>query len=123
MTGRQTVVSWRGSSSTAASASGLPNSNHQRHHELRQEGKSALLGKIVFFYTTMHTNVNEKFCVFGGGHWWVAGMKSHEVVAYKSPWQDARGFSGRKECTDREELNGEPTIRHPMARHAYSSHG
>jgi hypothetical protein len=124
MTGRQTVMSWRESSSTAASASGLPNSNYQRHHERRGAGgESVLLGKTVFFYTIVHTDVNEKFCVFGGGHWWGAATKGHEVVAYKSPWQDSSGFEGGKSTRIRGESIGEPTIGHPMARHSDSSHG
>jgi hypothetical protein len=111
MTGRQTVVSWRESSSTAASASGLPNTNYQRHRELREAGgESVLSGKSVFFYTTIYTDVNQKFCVFGGNRWWAAAMKSHEVAAYKSPWQDGRGFAEGKSTRIRGESIGEPTI-------------
>ena len=70
----------------------------------------------------MHTNVNEKLCVFGGGRWWVAAMKSHEVAGYKSPWRDGRGFAGGKSTRIRQESIGEPTIGHPMAKHSYGSH-
>jgi hypothetical protein len=51
-----------GSSSFSASASGLPNGNHQRHH-LRQEerGLDRPLGKKRLPYIRMLTAVNENF--------------------------------------------------------------
>jgi hypothetical protein len=49
-----------GSSSLAASASGLPDGNHQRHQQRKKgRGESAPLGKRALPYIMVFTDVNE----------------------------------------------------------------
>jgi hypothetical protein len=55
-----------GSSSIAASASGFPNGNHQRHHQRQEErGESVPLGKSVLPYITLRSDVNKNLGLHG----------------------------------------------------------